>query len=83
MFHIPISHPSLTLHLTISRLSLPPDPETKIQPESSEPYLLQLQPSRPISGVASRAEIGMVELVDLMRSVAERIDGVEWGTGGF
>ncbi|KAK1922584.1 hypothetical protein DB88DRAFT_541702 [Papiliotrema laurentii] len=79
LFHIPLPHPTLTLHLTISRLALPlnSSPSTP----SSEPYLVQLQPSRPISGVAARGELGMTELVDLMRATADRIDGLEWGSG--
>ena len=82
LFHLPLPHPTLTLHLSITKLHLPSD---KAAPHdvgaTDEPYLVQLHPSKPIPSVTSRGEVSLADVVDLMRGMAGRVDGLEWGTG--
>jgi len=82
LFHLPLPHPTLTLHLSITKLHLPSDKTTAHDSaETSEPYLVQLHPSKPIPSVTNRGEVSLADVVDLMRSTAGRVDGLEWGTG--
>lgn len=79
LFHLPIpGHPSLTLHLTVTRVLGPDD---KPAEHVSEPYLVQLQPGRPVSLVAGPRELSLQDMMRVMREVTERIDGLEWETG--
>lgn len=82
LFHIPTPHPSLTLQLTVTKLS-PKSPSTAAGLKNDdEPWLVQLQPSRPVSVVpAMKGDLGLNDVMDLMESVASRIDGLDWGTG--
>lgn len=81
LFHIPLPHPSFTLHLTISRLLLPGDASEKDGKPTLEPFLVELHPAKPISGIATRGELGVSEMIQLIKGMAGRIDGLEWGTG--
>ena len=81
LFHLPLPHPTLTLHLSITKLSLPSDFTTSLGQETSEPFIVQLQPSKPISGVPARGEMLVGEVIEQMWAVARRIDGLVWGTG--
>ena len=48
---------------------------------SDEPWLIQLQPSRPVSVVPTRGEPSLNDMMGVMKDLADRIDGVDWGTG--
>jgi len=78
LFHLPT--PIHSLHLTITHIQQP-SATSNDDEETSEPYLVQLEPSRPIAAVAGRGEVGLQDVMSAMRDVADRIDGLEWGTG--
>ncbi len=83
LFHIPLPTPALMLHLTITHFR-PHSPTHEAEDgdeRAAEPYLVELQPSRPVQAVASRKEVGLQDTMRLMRDVADRIDGLEWSTG--
>jgi len=73
------------LHLTITRIRPYPPGSTESEEDederSSEPYLVELQPSRPVQAVASRGDVGLQDTMRIMRDTADRIDGLEWSTG--
>jgi hypothetical protein len=83
--HLPLPLPSsvpMTIHLTITRMrSTPLAPNINTPGQASEPYLLQLQPSRPVQAVSIRGEPGLEDMMRVMRDVADRIEGVHWETG--
>lgn len=84
LFHIPTPTPALNLHLTITRLhpeTWPPAEEDKDDPKSTEPFLVELQPARPVQAVPSRGEVGLQDTMRFMRTAAGRVDGLEWSTG--
>ncbi|KAK4684493.1 hypothetical protein P7C73_g5680, partial [Tremellales sp. Uapishka_1] len=80
IFHFPLPSPNLTLTMTITRMNTPP-----VEPgdgETSEPWLIHLQPSKPVSGVTSnRGELNLNEMMNLMKGFIDRIDGLEWSSG--
>jgi len=67
-----------TLHLTVTRVLGPDD---KPGAHGSEPYLVQLQPGRPVGAVSGPRELNLQDMMGVMRDVADRIDGLEWETG--
>lgn len=71
----------MTLHLSITKLHLPSDKAAASETGTDEPYLVQLHPSKPIPSVTSRGEVSLADVVDLMRGMAGRVDGLEWATG--
>lgn len=79
LFHMAIPGQKMnTLHLTITRVLGPDDkPGTHV----SEPYLVQLQPGRPVGAVAPRGELNLQDMMRVMQDVSSRIDGLEWETG--
>jgi hypothetical protein len=78
LFHL--STPLHPLHLTITRLDSPLG-KSEGGTSTSEPYLVQLEPSKPLQAVPTRGEPGVQDVMGMMRDVADRIDGLEWGTG--
>ncbi|ORY33136.1 hypothetical protein BCR39DRAFT_333345 [Naematelia encephala] len=84
-FHLAIPLPSsspITLHLTVARLleSTAGGQQQSSPEKTSEPYLVQLQPSRPVPAVGSLGVIGLQDMMRVMQEVAARIDGVDWST---
>lgn len=77
MFHLPT--PLMLLHLTVTRLH--PDIDTPPLENSSEPYLVQLEPSRPIPSQPTRGEPAALDVMGAMRDLTGRIDGLYWSTG--
>ncbi|KIY33903.1 hypothetical protein I305_03793 [Cryptococcus gattii E566] len=83
LLHLPIpipTSPPLTLRLSITRLSSSAS-ATKEEFPPDEPYLVQLQPSRPVYAIAPTGDIGLQDTIGVMQSTAGRIDGLEWSTG--
>jgi hypothetical protein len=90
LFHLPLPTQS-TLQLTITRLhgsDKPDQPDGSVkldhaetETDASEPYLVQLSPARPVHAVTTRNEAGLGDVMRMMRDVADRIDGLDWGTG--
>ncbi|EAL20058.1 hypothetical protein CNBF3840 [Cryptococcus deneoformans B-3501A] len=83
LLHLPIpipTSPPLTLHLSITRLT-PSASTTNEQSAPDEPYLVQLQPSRPVYAIAPPGDIGLQDMIGVMQSTAGRLDGLEWSTG--
>ncbi|WVR08954.1 hypothetical protein IAU60_006013 [Kwoniella sp. DSM 27419] len=85
LFHLPLpvpSSPPLTLQLSLTHL----DPislgikATSAPPDPTRPYFAQLHPSRPVHAVPSPGDVGLSDVVEYMRQVAGRIDGLEWST---
>lgn len=83
LLHLPIpipTSPPLTLHLSITRLTSSAS-TTNEQFAPDEPYLVQLQPSRPVYAIAPPGDIGLQDMIGVMQSTAGRLDGLEWSTG--
>ncbi|TXT13201.1 hypothetical protein VHUM_01602 [Vanrija humicola] len=80
LFHLPVpGQTTSTLHLTVTRILSPDD---KHADHATEPYLVQLQPGKPVGAVASsRGEPNLQDTMRIMQDVAQRIDGLEWETG--
>jgi len=79
VFHLPT--PLIILNLTITRIhqdsdTFPPGPGL-----SAEPYLVQLEPSRPIPSQPSRNEPVAMEVMGIMRDFSSRIEGLHWSSG--
>lgn len=88
----------MTLHLTVTRLS-PYDPANSTPAttparqvaQDAEPYLVQLEPCRPVPGVVSsvatantapsKRDPGLEQMVQFVQTASERIEGVRWETG--
>lgn len=70
----------MTIHLSITRLKADTAPTESAGP-TSEPYLLTLQPSRPVQAISIRGEPGLEDMMRVMRDVADRMEGVQWETG--
>ncbi|WWD21376.1 hypothetical protein CI109_105861 [Kwoniella shandongensis] len=99
LFHIPIpapSNPPLTLQITITNLiplssATPTSHPTTISPTNpslvggTEPYLVQIHPSRPVNPVPIPGDVGLQDMIGLMRDLAGRVDvdGLEWSTGSM
>lgn len=49
--------------------------------KTSEPYLVQLQPARPVSSVAPRGELTLQDAMRVMQDTAARVEGLKWETG--
>lgn len=58
-----------------------PDKVDHAETDTGEPYLVQLSPARPVQAVTTRNEAGLGDMMRMMRDVADRIDGLDWGTG--
>ncbi|KGB75812.1 hypothetical protein CNBG_1650 [Cryptococcus deuterogattii R265] len=83
LLHLPIpipTSPALTLRLSITRLTSSAS-TTKEEFPPDEPYLVQLQPSRPVYAIAPTGDIGLQDMIGFMQSTAGRLDGLEWSTG--
>ncbi|OWZ39512.1 hypothetical protein C356_04125 [Cryptococcus neoformans c45] len=83
LLHLPIpipTSPPLTLHLSMTRLTSSAS-TTNEQFAPDEPYLVQLQPSRPVYAIAPPGDIGLQDMIGVMQSTAGRLDGLEWSTG--
>ncbi|WVO15525.1 hypothetical protein L204_103184 [Cryptococcus depauperatus] len=83
LFHLPLPRPAkppLTLHLSITRLSLLPE-QVQEGPLSNEPYIVQLRPSRPVYAIAQPGDIRLQDTIALMQSITGQIDNLEWTTG--
>ncbi|KAL1407673.1 hypothetical protein Q8F55_007106 [Vanrija albida] len=80
LFHLPVpGQTTSTLHLTVTRILGPDD---KAADHAGEPYLVQLQPGKPVGAVAStRGEPNLQDTMRIMQDVSKRIDGLEWETG--
>jgi hypothetical protein len=79
VFHLPT--PLIILNLTVTRIhqdpnTLPPGPGL-----SAEPFLVQLEPSRPIPSQPSRNEPVALDVMGVMRDFTSRIEGLHWSTG--
>ncbi|KAL7421271.1 hypothetical protein Q5752_004156 [Cryptotrichosporon argae] len=48
---------------------------------SSEPYLVRLEPARPVAGAPAPGQMGLREAMDAMHEAAAGIEGVEWVSG--
>ncbi|WVQ81103.1 hypothetical protein IAT38_003225 [Cryptococcus sp. DSM 104549] len=89
LLHFPVHYPAnppLTLHLSIAHLTPSASPGTTSpppppSPSSSQPYFVQLHPSRSVYAVPHPGDIGLQSVIALMRSVAGQVDGLEWSTG--
>ena len=51
--------------------------------DNGETYLVELQPSRAVQAVAGKGDVGIQEMMRLMREVADRINGLEWSAGAM
>jgi hypothetical protein len=93
----------MTLHLSITRVSLhchpisgstdKTGPDSANPNHSAEPYLVQLEPCRPVPAVVSgitpaggaganaKRDPGLEEMVRFVEAASERIQGVVWETG--
>lgn len=110
LVHLPGPY-GTTLHLSITRISLPPSPDnnstsanvypapassstsTSTPAPSSEPFFVQLQPSRAVQPVGTARtsasgpdkdiikELGLTDMMTVLQQVAGRIEGVHWETG--
>lgn len=77
VFHLPT--PLIILNLTVTRIHQ--DPGTVPHGQSSEPYLVQLEPSRPIPSQPSRNEPVALDVMGVMGDFSSRIEGLHWSTG--
>lgn len=78
LFHLPVpGRPSWTLHLTITRVL-----GTEDKPENtSEPYLVQLCPARPVNAMPSKGEPSPQDMMLIIQEMSEKIDGLKWESG--
>lgn len=77
LFHIPIAGYATTLHLSVTRVL----GDAATPAKTSEPYLVQLQPARPVSSVAPRGELTLQDAMRVMQDTAGRVEGLKWETG--
>ena len=79
VFHLPT--PLIILNLTVTRIHQDSDTLPPGGGHSAEPYLVQLEPSRPIPSQPSRNEPVAMDVMGLMRDFSSRIDGLHWSSG--
>ncbi|ORX39139.1 hypothetical protein BD324DRAFT_312530 [Kockovaella imperatae] len=78
---IPVDNPSPKTAPSESELGRAPPAQAEFSTKSSKPYIVQLSPSRSVQTVPPRGEPSLVDIMNMMRDVAGRVDMLDWGTG--
>jgi hypothetical protein len=68
----------MPLNLTVTRIH--PDHST-LSSQTSEPFLVQFEPSQPIPSQPSRDSPAALDVMAVMRDFTSRIEGLHWSTG--
>lgn len=85
LFHLPLS-PSSTLHITVVQVNAhslgSSDATVDTPPDPKRAYVVEMKPARPVGAASEdRDKMSLQEVMDAMRAMSERIEGLDWSSG--